>query len=275
MTAPWHLLADFGLSPRKSLGQNFLHDPNILARIVESATLPPDATVLEVGPGTGALTQRLARVAQRVVAIDADERLRPLLEAQVAAYDNVELHWGDFLKADVESLMGEGEYYVVANLPYYITSAVVRKLLEAPHRPCRLVLTVQKEVAHRMLAEPGNMGLLAISVQFYGHPQLVTHVKPTVFWPRPGVESAVLRIDVYDKPVINVPDAVTFFKLVRAGFGQKRKQLKNALANGLGMQVGVAQHLLESAGRDPRRRAETLSRDEGARLSHQYAAIGQ
>ncbi len=270
MTSPKQLLEDFDIKPKKSLGQNFLHDPNALARIVESAELPADATVVEIGAGTGALTRVLAQTSQRVIAIETDERLRPVLSHTMNDLYNVEIHWGDFLKANLESLIGSGPFYVVANVPYYITSAILRKLLDRPHRPHRLVLTVQKEVAERILAEPGNMSILAVSVQFYGQPVLVTRLNPAVFWPRPDVESAVIRIDVYETPVVDVPDETTFFKIVRAGFSQKRKQLKNALAGGLGLKSSAARRLLETAEIDASRRAETLKLEEWARLSWAY-----
>lgn len=271
MTGPKQLLESLGIAPKKSLGQNFLHDPNTLNALVEAAQLPENATVLEIGPGTGVLTERLARVAGRVIAVEADERLRPILEKQLTPFHNVTLCWMDFLQADVDELVGTGDFYVVANLPYYITSPILRKLLEAPHRPRRLVLTVQKEVADRIVAKPGDMGILSVSVQFYGTPQAVMRLNPAVFWPRPEVESAVVRIDVHDAPLYDVPSAETLFRIVRAGFGQKRKQLKNSLASGLGISNSEAQLLLERAGIEASRRAETLSLEEWAALARQYA----
>ncbi|NDJ85834.1 MAG: ribosomal RNA small subunit methyltransferase A [Chloroflexi bacterium] len=254
------------MAPKKSLGQNFLHDPNTLARIVDCANLVPDATVLEIGAGTGLLTRRLAANVGHVIAVEADERLKPILEASLDGYTNVDIHWGDFLKADIMALVGDKPYSVVANLPYYITSAIIRKLLEAPNPPTQLIITVQKEVAERILAQPGEMGVLAVSVQFYGHPELISRLKPAVFWPRPEVESAVLRITVYDKPAVDVPDTDLFFRVVRAGFGQKRKQLKNALAKGLNIRSTQAQAVLEQADIQPSRRAETLALEEWAAL---------
>lgn len=270
MTSPKQLLESAGLSPKKSLGQNFLHDPNTLAAIVTSADLPPDATVLEIGPGLGALTQYLAQTAHQVICIETDQRLQPLLTQQLAPYNNVRIEWIDFLDADVQALIGENDFYVVANLPYYITSAILRKLLDAPHRPRHLVLTVQKEVAERILAKTGDMNLLSVSVQFYGTPQHVMYLKPAVFWPRPDVDSAVIRIDINPTPHAGITDSTTFFKLVRAGFSQKRKQLKNSLANGLGITNAHAEALLNHANIQPSRRAETLSLDEWAALLHAY-----
>lgn len=269
MTNPKQLLDAFEIVPKKSLGQNFLHDPTVLSQIVQNAQLPNGAVVLEIGAGTGALTTLLAQNAGRVVAIETDERLAPLLTQQLADYDNIELRWGDFLKMPID--LGD-VYYVVANLPYYITSAVLRKLLEATPPPQRLVLTVQKEVAERMLAEPGQMSILSVSVQFYAQPRLVMKLNPAVFWPRPDVESAVVRLDVYEQFAVDVPDTKTFFRVVRAGFGQKRKQLKNSLAGGLGIKASAAQLLLQQADISPSRRAETLNLEEWAALARVYAA---
>ena len=268
---PKQLLDDYGIVPKKSLGQNFLHDPNTLDKIVTIAELMPDDTVLEIGPGTGALTQLLAQNARHVVAVEVDERLRPLLEDQLADFKNVYLVFEDILKVDVLQLIGPRDFVVVANLPYYITSAILRHLLESDHPPRRLVLTVQMEVAERLVAQPPDMSLLSVSVQFFGKPRIVTRLKPGVFWPRPDVDSAVVRIDTYDRPPVDVPDAPTFFRVVRAGFGQKRKQLRNSISSGLRLDSESASALFEQAGIDPRRRAETLSLYEWAALTRAFA----
>jgi 16S rRNA (adenine1518-N6/adenine1519-N6)-dimethyltransferase len=268
---PKQLLDEYEVAPRKSLGQNFLHDPNTLEKIVATAELMPTDTVLEIGPGTGMLTERLAQAARHVVAVEIDERLKPILERQLAPYNNVYFVFEDILKVDVLQLVGPKEFVVVANVPYYITSAILRHLLEPYRRPRRLVLTVQQEVADRLVARPDDMSLLAVSAQFYGHPQIVSRLNPAVFWPRPDVESAVVRIDTYDRPPVDVPDAKTFFRVVRAGFGQKRKQLKNSLGSGLGVKTEAAGQLLEQSGIDPRRRAETLNLEEWAALARVVA----
>ncbi len=269
---PRLLLEEYEIHPKKSLGQNFLHDPNTLEKIVATAELMPEETVVEVGPGTGTLTAKLAHAARHVVAVEIDERLQPLLEEQLAPYKNVYLVFDDILKTDVLQLVGPKDFVVVANLPYYITSAILRHLLEPYRRPKRMVLTVQREVAERLVAQPGDMSILAVSVQFYGHPRIVTRLKSGGFWPRPDVESAVIRIDVYDSPPVDVPDAQSFFRVVRAGFSMKRKQLKNSLGGGLGMKAKVAAGLIEQAGVDPKRRAETLSLEEWAALTRAVAA---
>lgn len=270
---PKQLLESLSILPKKSLGQNFLHDPNALEKIVLSAELPADAVVVEVGPGTGALTIRLTQAARRVVAFETDARLHPVLEALKQQYRNLEVVWGDFLEVDIAQVIGEVPYFVVANLPYYITSAILRKLLELPNRPKRMVVTVQREVADRITASSGEMSLLSVSVQFYGKPELVMRLNPAVFWPRPDVESAVIRIDTFPNPSVDVPDDATFFKVVRAGFGQKRKQLKNALSSGLALSGEQIDQLLAVARIDGRRRAETLNLEEWAALARSYVSF--
>jgi 16S rRNA (adenine1518-N6/adenine1519-N6)-dimethyltransferase len=269
---PKFLMDTFNLDPKKSLGQNFLHDPQALEKIVVTAEVMPEDTVLEVGPGTGALTVFLAQSAARVIAVEIDDRLLPVLRQQLGDFPNVEIVHADILETNVEELVGDGDYIVVANLPYYITSAILRHLLEVEHKPKRLVLTVQQEVAERLIAGPGDMSILAVSVLFYGQPRIVSKLAPAAFWPRPDVASAVVRIDVYDDPIVDVPSEDLFFKVVRAGFGQKRKQLKNSLGAGLGMSHPQAGALLESAGVDPTRRAETLKLEEWAAITR---VVGQ
>lgn len=258
--------------PKKSLGQNFLHDPNTLEKIVAVAELTPDSTVLEVGPGTGNLTRYLAQAAGRVIAVELDDRLVPLLQQEFAGQPHVEVLHGDILEIDLRDLVGDAPYTVVANLPYYITSAILRRLLEQGPRPARMVLTVQREVAERLAAEPGDLSLLAVSVQFYGQPQIVTKLNPAAFWPRPDVESAVVRIDVYPTPIVEVPSEQAFFRVVRAGFSQKRKQLRNAISSGLSVNKARADELLLGSGIDPSRRAETLTLEEWAALTRAFNA---
>ncbi|NWF69808.1 MAG: 16S rRNA (adenine(1518)-N(6)/adenine(1519)-N(6))-dimethyltransferase RsmA [Chloroflexi bacterium] len=267
MTNPRILLEHYEIVPKKSLGQNFLHDPNALEKIATIAEIMPQDTVLEIGPGTGALTEVLAQRARHVIAVEVDTRLQPLLEARLGVYDNVVLMFADILETDVLKLVGSKPFSVVANLPYYITSAILRHLLENYRRPQKLVLTVQEEVAQRLVARPDDMSLLTVSVQFYGKARIAMKLNPAVFWPRPDVDSAVVVIETYDRPSINVPSSEAFFKVVRAGFSQKRKQLKNALGSGLGLSHEAAAGLLERAGIDPRRRAETVTLEEWAALT--------
>lgn len=262
------------IQPKKSLGQNFLHDPNTLEKIVANAELLPDDNVLEVGPGTGLMTERLARVAHHVVAVELDDRLQPVLEENLAPFDNVQVIFQDILTVDVPSLMRPDPYVVVANVPYYITSAILRHLLENNHRPKRLLLTMQLEVAERLIAKPDDMSILTVSVQFFGQPRIVQRLKPSVFWPRPDVDSAVVRIDTYAQPPVDVPDEKLFFRVVRAGFGQKRKQLRNSISSGLRLEGGTAEQLFATSGIDSRRRAETLTLEEWAALTRAAAQLG-
>lgn len=274
MTNPKTLLDHHEIAPKKALGQNFLHDPNALEKIVTAAELMPDDVVVEIGTGTGTLTEVLARHARHVFTIEVDERLRDLLERQFAPLDNVYLVFQDVLKVDVLDLVGARDFLVVANVPYYITSPIILHLLEQHRRPRRLVLTMQLEVAERILAQPPHMNRLAVVVQFYGRPQMVTRLKPAAFWPRPEVDSAVLRIDTHSTPPVTVPDSAIFLRVVRAGFSQKRKQLRNALSGGLSIKTQAAGALLAAAEIDPSRRAETLTLDEWARLTRAYASLG-
>ncbi|MCC7449971.1 MAG: 16S rRNA (adenine(1518)-N(6)/adenine(1519)-N(6))-dimethyltransferase RsmA [Anaerolineae bacterium] len=269
---PKYLMDTHEIAPKKSLGQNFLHDPNALEKIVEVADLMPGDTVLEIGAGTGALTVRLAQSRARVIAVEIDERLLPILRQQLADFPHVQIVHADILETNVAALVGDQPYVVVANLPYYITSAILRHLLDIPHKPRRLVLTIQQEVAERLIAQPGDMSLLTVSVQFYGKPSIATRFNPAAFWPRPDVASAVVRIDVYDHPPVDVPSEALFFKIVRAGFGQKRKQLKNSMGGGLGMNHMEASAILQKAGVDPTRRAETLTLEEWASITRVFAA---
>lgn len=260
---PKHLLAQYGFSPKKSLGQNFLFDDQVLGRIAGAAGLQKDDQVLEIGPGLGALTRHLAERAGRVVAIELDDRLLPILESELSTYPNVVLVHGDILEADPAGWFGNNPYKVVANVPYYITGAILRHLLTGRSRPTRLVLTVQKEVAQRLTAGQGEMSLLAVSVQFYGAVEIVGELKAGTFWPRPDVDSAIVRVDVRPEPL--VADEEAFFRLVRAGFSQKRKQLQKNL-RGLGYGKREIRQLMETAGIDPKRRAETLSLAEWKNL---------
>jgi 16S rRNA (adenine1518-N6/adenine1519-N6)-dimethyltransferase len=269
------LLRRFDLKPRKSLGQNFLVDEGALAKVAAAAELTAADIVLEIGPGLGSLTRHLAQAAARVVAVELDQNLLAPLRYVLADYPNVEIVHGDILNLQPSTFNLPAGYKVVANIPYYITSAVIRHLLEAHARPDRIVLTVQKEVAQRLCAAPGAMSLLAVSVQFYSEPRIVARISAGAFYPQPEVDSAVVRLDVRARPAVDVPDTETFFRIVRAGFGQKRKQLRNALSAGLGLSGKAAEALLAQAGIDPRRRAETLTLDEWGKLARVWQAAVQ
>jgi 16S rRNA (adenine1518-N6/adenine1519-N6)-dimethyltransferase len=261
------LLKRHGLRAHKGLGQNFLQDPLALEEIVSAAEIQPTETVLEIGPGLGSLTRYLAVSAKEVVAVELDLSLLPLLKAVLTPYPNIRLIQGDILKLSPKDLITQKDYLVVANIPYYITSAVIRHLLEAEVKPHRIVLTVQKEVAERISAKPGNMSLLALSVQVYGNPRIAARIPASAFFPTPKVDSAVLCVDIYPAPLIKPELLDMFFKLIKAGFGQKRKTLRNSLSSGLHISPIYAADLLTSAGIDPQRRAETLSIEEWERLS--------
>src|SRR5215216_977876 len=261
------LLKRHGLRAHKGLGQNFLQDPLALEEIVSAAEIQPTDTVLEIGPGLGSLTRYLAVSAKEVVAVELDSNLLPALQAVLTSYPNVRLMQGDILKLSPKDLITEKDYLVVANIPYYITSAVIRHLLESEVKPRRIVLTVQKEVAQRICATPGDMSLLALSVQVYGKPRIAARIPASAFFPAPKVDSAVLCVDIYSSALIKPELLNTFFKLIKAGFSQKRKTLRNSLSSGLHISPTTSTDLLTRAGIDPQRRAETLSIEEWQTLS--------
>ncbi len=283
-----------GAPAKKSLGQNFLSDRRYLAPILAAAELGAGDAVLEIGPGRGVLTEALAERAGCLVAVELDDRLIEPLRQRFAGQPHVHIVCGDILEqapADlvasaclpsgeierleiaqspdlpVSSLQSPISYKVVANLPYYITSAVLRHLLEAQSPPTLAVLMVQWEVAQRICAAPGDMSLLAVSVQFYAEPRIVQRVPAAAFSPRPKVDSAILQLRVRPQPAVEV-DVRHFFTIVRAGFSQKRKQIHNSLAAALSLDKATVQQWLADAAIQPVRRAETLSLDEWGALCH-------
>jgi 16S rRNA (adenine1518-N6/adenine1519-N6)-dimethyltransferase len=275
-------LRDLNIRPRKGLGQNFLVSPGVLEHILNAAEVKAEDLVLEIGPGLGVLTRALAGRAEKVVAVEVDPELAANLRGQLRECGNIEIVAGDILELDVAKLMTEGAgtasasattYKVVANIPYNITSAVIRHLLEARVRPALIVLMVQKEVAQRITAAPDEMSLLAVSVQFYGTPRLVHHVPAGAFYPAPKVDSAILRIEPLAHPRMDEREIEGFFQVVRAGFGQKRKQLRNALTQGLRLPADTVEQGMEKAGIDPERRAQTLGVDEWITLYRALEAV--
>jgi 16S rRNA (adenine1518-N6/adenine1519-N6)-dimethyltransferase len=260
------LLKQFGLRPSKGLGQNFLQDEQALQVIVASADIAPTDDVLEIGPGLGNLTRHLALAAHSVTSVELDKALFPALESVVAPYQNVRLVQGDILRMDPGDLMKSPGYLVVANIPYYITSSLLRHLLESNLHPRRLVLTVQMEVAERICAKPGKMSLLSLSVQVYGTPSILARIPSEAFYPAPKVDSAVLRVEIMSEPAIPAAWLHTFFSLTKAGFSQRRKTLRNSLSGGLGMTPASAEKMLATTGIDPMRRAETLSLEDWLKL---------
>jgi len=284
-------LSALGIRPKKGLGQNFLVDPAHRERIVAAANLTSDDVVLEIGPGLGVLTELLAAQAGRVIAVELDDRLIPYLREQFAAQPHVTIVHEDILKLDIgywvsgigraqypipnpQSPIPHIRYKVVANLPYYITSAVIRHLLEASHPPDLLVLTVQREVAERMVAAPPEMSLLALGVQFYCMAEILGRIPAAAFYPAPKVDSAVVRLTRRAAPAVPGVPAAAFFGVARAGFSQPRKQLRNSLAAGLGVTPAQAAGWLGAAGIAPQRRAETLTLAEWGALARKIDGKG-
>lgn len=270
------LLRRLDLTPRKGLGQHFLVDGGVLGHILAAAELNDTDMVLEVGPGLGVLTRELARRAGWVVAVELDSGLAAHLTQEIAPFANTTVLQGDILRLNLRELLSHGgshpaEYKVVANLPYFVASPIVRHFLEADFKPRLMVIMVQREVAEAMAARPGQMSLMSVSVQLYAHPHIVVRVPPHSFYPAPKVDSAVVRLELYPEPAVKVSSVQGFFKLVRAGFSAPRKQIHNSLAQGLGMSPqDVAKHL-EIAGLAPQRRAQTLSLEEWARAWAEFA----
>lgn len=267
------IIEKHGFRFSKSLGQNFLIDGNIIDRIIDGANIKADDGIIEVGPGIGTLTQKLCESAGKVVAIELDNNLLPILEETLGGYSNFEVVHGDVLKVDLNKIIEEKlearKVKVVANLPYYITTPIIMKLLEENIKIDKIVVMVQKEVALRMKANPGNKdyGALSIAVQYYSKPEIIVDVPKNVFMPRPNVDSAVIMLDVYHEPIIKVKDEKLFFKVVKAAFGKRRKTLLNALTSGIELKKEEIEVVLERSGIDPVRRGETLSITEFARIA--------
>jgi len=268
------LLKHHHISPRKSLGQNFLVDDGYLRQIVQAAKVTSDTNVLEIGAGAGNLTRHLAHAAREVVAVEIDQSLFPLLKDTTASFKNIRLVQGDILEQNIAELMPRTGYMVVANIPYYITSALIRFLLESPRKPSRLVLTIQQEVARRVCASAGDLSLLALSVQLYGDPRVALRVPAGAFYPVPNVDSAVLIVDLYPEPLIPSQHVEDFFRLAKSAFSQKRKMLRNTLASAPGLDKDSAIALLEQSGIDARRRAQTLTIQEWKVLTDMFRSVG-
>ncbi len=272
------ILEKYGFSFKKSLGQNFLIDTNILHRIIDFAGLEQEKSgAIEIGPGIGALTEQLAKNSKKVIAFEIDQRLLPILEDTLSPYPHVKVIHNDVLKADVrevidQEFVGIEDLMVVANLPYYVTTPIIMKLLEE-HLPIRgIVCMLQKEVADRISAKPGTKeyGSLSIAIQYYTQAETVMIVPKTVFMPQPNVDSAVIRLIKRDKPLVEVKDEAFFFTVTRASFAQRRKTILNNLTSQLPYGKEKKEQILsalEKADIDPRRRGETLSIEEFGRLS--------
>lgn len=278
------ILEKYGFSFKKSLGQNFLVDVNILHQIVGATSLGPEDGVLEIGAGIGALTEQFAKTVKQVETFEIDDRLIPILHDTLSPYPHVTVHHQDILKTDVRKLIEEKmtdrtkDIAVAGNLPYYVTTPIIMNLLEQRLPVQRIVVMIQKEVADRISAAPGTKayGSLSIAAQYYADVSRVTVVPKTVFTPRPKVDSAVLRMELREEPPCYVKDEQFFFRVVRASFAQRRKTLWNNLQHNLieKSQKELVAHALKEAGIDPGRRGETLSMNEFAVLSNHLLAAG-
>lgn len=277
------VLEKYGFSFKKSLGQNFLIDTNILHNIVAEADLTKEKGAVEIGPGIGALTEQLGRAAGKVMAIEIDQRLLPILADTLSPYENIEVVHGDVLELDLKALLAEKmagveKISVVANLPYYVTTPILMKLLEERLPLENIVVMIQKEVAERIAAKPGtkDYGSLSVAAQFYAETEVAMIVPASVFIPRPNVDSAVIRLKVRDRPPVEVDDQDMFFRVVRSSFAQRRKTLLNNLMNGLFRkeQKGEVIQMLADIQIDPTRRGETLSIEEFARLANESLRRG-
>ena len=260
------LLKKHGLKPNKKLGQNFLVDEAHLRAIVTKAELAPSDTVLEIGAGLGSLTAHLAETVERVIAVEMDRQLVPILKDNLAAFPNAQLIQGDIFDQDMKALLPDSGYQVVANIPYYLTSKLIRHLLEAERKPRGLTLTIQKEVAERACELPPKMSLLALGIRVYGKPEIVHAIPAGAFYPVPKVDSAVLKIELFEQAALNDEQREMLFRMARAAFGQKRKTLANSLAALPDWDKDSARMRLERAGIQPTQRPQTLALEDWKRL---------
>ena len=255
-----------GLRAHKSLGQNFLVVDSVSDAIIEAAGLCAGDTVLEVGPGRGALTEKLAAGAGHVVAVELDARLALKLTKKLGGYSNVRIVQGDILKQDLNDLVGGSAYKVVANIPYYITSPILRYFMHTKNRPALMVMMMQEEVAMEVAAPEGRMGFLAVSMRLFSNPEIVFKVPAASFYPEPRVDSAVVKFNMLPAPALDISDIDGFLDMLHCGFASPRKQLRNSLA--IGMKVGAeeSENILRKAGIDPARRPGSLTLAEWSAL---------
>jgi 16S rRNA (adenine1518-N6/adenine1519-N6)-dimethyltransferase len=267
-----NLLKKYEVRPFKGWGQNFLIDRSVLRKIIESAELKKSDIILEIGPGIGTLTQELAKKAKKVIAVEKDKKMVEILKETLKGIENVKVIQGDILKLEPKSYKLKAKNYkIVANLPYYIVSPVIRKFLELTEvRPLEMILMVQKEVAQRICAKPPDMNLLAVSVQFYAEPKILFYVSKNSFWPRPKVDGAVLKIIPLTNTNRELTNTKLFFKIVRAGFSQPRKQLVNNLSKMLKLDKKKVKNWLLENGIQPSQRAETLSIEDWIKLTKNF-----
>jgi 16S rRNA (adenine1518-N6/adenine1519-N6)-dimethyltransferase len=267
------LLKEAGHQPNKRLGQNFLIDPRYLKRVADAGEINNQDYVLEIGAGVGNLTILLARKAKQVIAVEIDSTLVPILNKVAGAHQNVTIIQGDILEFDLLELVGRSRYHVVANIPYYITSKLIRKLMTSLAHPQNVILSIQYEVAERICAGTGKLSLLGISVQIFGHPEIKSRIPAVAFYPQPKVDSAIVRIDRHPTPLIPEEHLATFFLVVKAGFSQKRKTLRNSLSAGLRLEKQITEQLLQSIQIEVGKRAETLTIEQWIKLSLEYEKL--
>ena len=272
----------YGFRFAKGLGQNFLTDPSVPEAMVEGSGIGPEDLVIEIGPGIGVLTAAAAEAAGRVVAIEVDERLIPILGETLREYDNIEVICADVLKTDLAQLIGDqirqhgitGQVRIIGNLPYYITTPIIMKLLEDELPVSSITVMMQKEVADRIEAGPGSQayGAISVAVQYYCRVSRIVSVPKEVFLPSPKVDSAVLLLELREQKAAEVKDEARFFACVKAGFGQRRKTLVNALSGAGNLPKDLVRQVLEAAGIEENRRAETLSIEEFAKIADQLTS---
>jgi len=261
------------MKPKKSLGQNFLKDRSILEKTIKAADIKADDLVIEIGPGTGILTKKLIKHSKKVIAIEKDDNLANQLDFYFRGNDRIEIIHGDILKINLPELIEQKEFFnykVIANIPYYITSPIIQLFLETKYLPKEMILMVQKEVAQRICEKPGNMSILAVSVQYYTRPELLFYVPKTVFWPIPEVDSAVIKISNL-KPQTSKIESRNFFRIVKAGFCSKRKTLLNNLSNSFHLDKKIAEEKIKKAGIDPELRAQELSVADWKKLEIEFS----
>lgn len=268
------LLSKYETRPSKGLGQNFLIDKNVLEKIIAASDIKPSDFVLEVGPGLGTLTQELAKRAGQVVAVEKDKTMIKILKETLKDFNNVKVVEGDILKFNATNYsLPTTNYKLIANIPYYLTSPLIRKFLEGENQPEFMVLMLQKEVAQRICAKPGQMSLLAVSVQFYAEAKIISTVSKNCFWPSPKIDSAIIKITPRgqtSRPTGGLTSPDLFFRVVKAGFSQPRKQLAGNLSKILKIEKKEVESWLLKNNIKPTQRAETLSIDDWKNLTKSY-----
>ncbi|MFO7636894.1 MAG: 16S rRNA (adenine(1518)-N(6)/adenine(1519)-N(6))-dimethyltransferase RsmA [Clostridia bacterium] len=276
------LLKKHNVRMSKSLGQNFLHDRNVAAKIIEGGDFTKEDLVIEVGPGTGSLTLGIAEKAGKVLAVEIDKNLVSLLEERTRGYANIDICHKDILKADITKDLLERypeypEYKVISNLPYYITTAIIMKFLQHSHAPESMVLMMQKEVANRICGKTGTKeyGSLSIAVQYYCKPEKLMNVSPGCFTPRPDVMSTVVRLEKRKTPGVSVKNKEMFFKTVKSAFAQRRKKAVNSISSTLGIPRDKVEEVFLTHGLDPLKRAEQLCMEDFARISDSLVGLSE